>query len=44
VQIKLFLISTLFTVLNLFPLQQLAKGTYEGGRKEPKGDADVVCI
>lgn len=43
-QIKLFLISTLLTVLNLFQLQQLAKGTCEGGRKEPNGDVDAVCI
>lgn len=44
VLIKLFLISTLLTDLNLFQLQQLAKGTSEGGRKEPNGCADAVCI
>lgn len=43
-QIKLFLISTLLTVLNLFQLEQLAKGTCEGERKEPNGNADAVCI
>lgn len=42
-QIKLFLVPTLLTVLNLFQVQQPAKGTCEGGRKEPNTNTDAVC-
>lgn len=43
-QIKLFVISALLTVLNLFQLEQPAKGTHERGRKEANGNAGVICV
>lgn len=40
-QIKLFVVSALLTALNLFQLQQPAKGSREQGRKESNANADV---